>query len=145
MKPGASASPAASTTCDARNPSDGPASQMRSPRRAISMTSAAAPLPSKTLAFRINVSQLNMAALSDIAYIQLACFSFLLPRRSHSLSDKTSTLAIDPLNKGLGFIDEALEPNAIAKLGWNLLREDLSLPAAVLYEEKLLHNLHWMQ
>ena len=61
------------------------------------------------------------------------------------MSDKTSTLAIDPLNKGLGFIDEALEPNAIAKLGWNLLREDLSLPAAVLYEEKLLHNLHWMQ
>jgi D-serine dehydratase len=61
------------------------------------------------------------------------------------LSDKTSTLAIDPLNKGLGFIDEALEPNAIAKLGWNLLREDLSLPAAVLYEEKLRHNLHWMQ
>lgn len=33
----------------------------------------------------------------------------------------------------------------IAKLGWNLLREDLSLPVAVLYQEKLQHNLEWMQ
>lgn len=33
----------------------------------------------------------------------------------------------------------------VAQLGWNLLREDLSLPVAVLYEEKLLHNLDWMQ
>jgi D-serine dehydratase len=66
------------------------------------------------------------------------------------LSDKTNaesiaTTAIAPLNKGLGYLEEALEPEAIAKLGWSLLREDLSLPTAVLYEEKLLHNLHWMQ
>jgi D-serine dehydratase len=33
----------------------------------------------------------------------------------------------------------------IASLGWNLLREDLSLPTAVLYAEKLSHNLAWMQ
>src|SRR5207248_10643274 len=33
----------------------------------------------------------------------------------------------------------------IPKLGWNLLREDISLPTAVLYEEKLQHNLRWMQ
>jgi len=33
----------------------------------------------------------------------------------------------------------------IAARGWNLLREDLSLPAAVLYEENLAHNLQWMQ
>jgi D-serine dehydratase len=28
---------------------------------------------------------------------------------------------------------------------WNLLREDLSLPAAVLYAERIEHNLRWMQ
>ena len=33
----------------------------------------------------------------------------------------------------------------ISGLGWNLLREDLSLPAAVLYRDKLEHNLKWMQ
>ena len=30
-------------------------------------------------------------------------------------------------------------------LGWNLLREDLSLPSAVLYRDRLEHNLAWMQ
>jgi D-serine deaminase-like pyridoxal phosphate-dependent protein len=52
---------------------------------------------------------------------------------------------ISPLNKGLGPMDRQLTPAEIPALGWNLLREDLSLPAAVLYEEKLAHNLRWMQ
>ena len=30
-------------------------------------------------------------------------------------------------------------------MNWNLLREDLSLPSAVLYEDRLRHNLDWMQ
>jgi D-serine dehydratase len=33
----------------------------------------------------------------------------------------------------------------VLRENWNLLREDLSLPAAVLVEEHLLHNLAWMQ
>jgi len=49
------------------------------------------------------------------------------------------------LNKGLGFAKPSQEPEKIAKLGWNLLREDLSLPTAVLYEGRLQHNLAWMQ
>jgi D-serine deaminase-like pyridoxal phosphate-dependent protein len=49
------------------------------------------------------------------------------------------------LNKGLGFVGSELEEAAISGLGWNLLREDLSLPSAVLYEERLRHNLDWMQ
>jgi len=53
--------------------------------------------------------------------------------------------AITSLNKGLGFFEGALDPDGIARLDWNLLREDLSLPSAVLYEEKLQHNLEWMQ
>lgn len=53
--------------------------------------------------------------------------------------------AITPLNKGLGHIGQPLEPEDIARLDWNLLREDLSLPSAVLYEDRLQHNLDWMQ
>lgn len=53
--------------------------------------------------------------------------------------------AISPLNKGLGAIADAADRSTIARLGWNLLHEDLSLPAAVLYQEKIEHNLHWMQ
>lgn len=49
------------------------------------------------------------------------------------------------LNKGLGFVERPIEPGAIARLGWNLLREDLSLPTAVLYEDHLRHNLAWMR
>jgi D-serine dehydratase len=52
---------------------------------------------------------------------------------------------IVPINKGLGAFEHPLGPEQIARMGWNLLREDLSLPTAVLYQEKLLHNLHWMQ
>jgi D-serine dehydratase len=57
---------------------------------------------------------------------------------------ETTTL-IRPLSKGLGIFDQAPPSDAIAGLGWNLLREDVSLPTAVLYEEKLAHNLQWMQ
>lgn len=52
---------------------------------------------------------------------------------------------ISPFHKGLGFFTQPLEPGEIARLEWNLLREDLSLPTAVLSQEKLLHNLNWMQ
>ncbi len=49
------------------------------------------------------------------------------------------------LNKGLGFFASSVEPTDFRDLDWNLLREDLSLPSAVLYEDRLLHNLEWMQ
>ena len=52
---------------------------------------------------------------------------------------------ISPLNKGLGFLDHSLEPEEIARKGWNLLKEDLMLPVAVLYEDRLKHNLEWMR
>ncbi|HEV2697871.1 MAG TPA: alanine racemase, partial [Terriglobales bacterium] len=50
-----------------------------------------------------------------------------------------------PLSKGVGFLDRPLESGEITKLEWNLLHEDLSLPTAVLCEEKIAHNLAWMQ
>ena len=66
-------------------------------------------------------------------------------RTQYPLTDAESLALIQPLNKGLGSIDRALMPSDIPNLGWQLLREDLSLPTAVLYEEKLAHNLQWMQ
>jgi D-serine dehydratase len=66
------------------------------------------------------------------------------------LSDKDSIAStrlsvIDTLNKGLGELNSAVQSHDVAQLNWNLLREDLSLPTAVLYQEKLLHNLEWMR
>jgi D-serine dehydratase len=52
---------------------------------------------------------------------------------------------IKPFHKGLGWMQQAMEPGEIVELGWNLLREDLSLPVAVLSHERLRHNLHWME
>jgi D-serine dehydratase len=52
---------------------------------------------------------------------------------------------ISPLNKGLGAFSTPVSTEEINKLGWNLLREDLSLPAAVLYRDRLQHNLQWMR
>lgn len=52
---------------------------------------------------------------------------------------------IGPLNKGIGTLEQDATAEEIGRLGWNLLREDLSLPAAVLYRDKIGHNLKWMQ
>ncbi|HUY81435.1 MAG TPA: amino acid deaminase [Acidobacteriaceae bacterium] len=41
------------------------------------------------------------------------------------------------LNKGVGFGD--------APQSWNILREEVSLPCAVLYQDRLRHNLEWMR
>lgn len=49
------------------------------------------------------------------------------------------------LNKGLGFFESSADVKQIVRLGWNLLREDISLPAAVLYQDRLTHNLNWMR
>lgn len=55
------------------------------------------------------------------------------------------TQQISPLNKGLGFLDKPLALDEIPSRRWNLLRENLSLPCAVLYEDRLRHNLGWMR
>jgi D-serine dehydratase len=63
----------------------------------------------------------------------------------HGFARTGESRAISPLNKGLGLLYGSLEPEAITALDWNLLKEDLSLPCAVLYQEKLQHNLKWMR
>ena len=57
----------------------------------------------------------------------------------------SSELLVGSLNKGLGAMDGSLSVPRIIEQRWNLLHEDLSLPTAVLYEDKLAHNLAWMQ
>lgn len=52
---------------------------------------------------------------------------------------------ISPLNKGLGSFLAASAPEELARRNWNLLREDLSLPAAVLSHDRMQHNLEWMR
>ena len=53
--------------------------------------------------------------------------------------------AIDVLNKGIALMEQPIGHDEIVRRGWNLLREDLTLPAAVLYEDRLQHNLEWMR
>ncbi|RKP49521.1 amino acid deaminase [Trinickia fusca] len=56
------------------------------------------------------------------------------------------TATIDPYSKGLGVVPSASVPlDQAANLEWNLLAEDVSLPAAVLYADRMEHNLNWMQ
>ncbi|MGN6648481.1 amino acid deaminase [Trinickia sp.] len=57
-----------------------------------------------------------------------------------------SAASIDPLGKGLGIVPSASVPlDSAVNLEWNLLAEDVSLPAAVLYADRIEHNLKWMQ
>ena len=52
---------------------------------------------------------------------------------------------ISPQNKGLGLMTAISAEEVSVQLDWNLLREDLSLPVAVLDGEMLKHNLEWMR
>ena len=49
-----------------------------------------------------------------------------------------------PLDKGIGSLEAGAAPEALAR-PWRLLAEEVSLPAAVLSQERLDHNLRWMQ
>ena len=73
-----------------------------------------------------------------------APWSVALPHEQGSLRIARAAV-IDPLNKGLGLIERTTSAEALVRRGWNLLREDLSLPAAVLWGEHLRHNQEWMK
>lgn len=66
-----------------------------------------------------------------------------MPYQESTREDLESS--IGRLNKGLGSLLHSLAPARAGELGWNLLREDLSLPTAVLYQDRLQHNLRWMK
>lgn len=53
---------------------------------------------------------------------------------------------IDPSGKGIGIVPGTNIALAdTGRLEWNLLDEDVSLPAAVQYADRIAHNLNWMQ
>ncbi len=56
---------------------------------------------------------------------------------------------IHPLNKALGWLQTPMPEKGAAGAGgavrWNLLHEEIALPAAVLYDSRLRHNAAWMQ
>lgn len=56
-----------------------------------------------------------------------------------------STLPVNTLTKGLGPLNAEARMGDIRQQGWNILREDVSLPVAVLLEERIEHNLSWMR
>jgi D-serine dehydratase len=68
-----------------------------------------------------------------------------MDREMNLQADARAIELISPLNKGLGPMERALTFAEISSRSWNLLKEDLSLPTAVLHEDKLAHNLRWMQ
>lgn len=65
--------------------------------------------------------------------------------KDENLVARSETNWISSLNKGIGTLERAEPSSAIPQLGWSLLREDLSLPSAILYQERLAHNLDWMR
>lgn len=54
-------------------------------------------------------------------------------------------MLLNAAEKGLPGDAIAIDPGTLATRGWNLLREDLPLPVAVLHQGALLHNARWMQ
>jgi D-serine dehydratase len=62
-----------------------------------------------------------------------------------SVRETRASEIIDLSGKGIGAAPEETPVGEVARLGWNLLREDLSLPVAVLSQDALDHNLRWMQ
>lgn len=53
--------------------------------------------------------------------------------------------ALDRFGKGLASDVAHCAVEAVAARGWEILREDVSLPVAVLREARITHNLQWMQ
>jgi D-serine dehydratase len=53
--------------------------------------------------------------------------------------------SIEPTTKGWPALAGALPPRAVGQQGWNLLRQDLPLPVAVLKASALSHNSRWMR
>jgi D-serine dehydratase len=59
--------------------------------------------------------------------------------------DQVLRTPIEPTTKGWPALAGALPPRAVGQQGWNLLRQDLPLPVAVLKGSALSHNSRWMR
>ena len=63
----------------------------------------------------------------------------------NNLQSNLAFRPLTPTGKGLGDVTAQPVVAAVAGQGWNLLREDISLPVAVLSERRVQHNLQWMK
>lgn len=65
--------------------------------------------------------------------------------KENNLQNNLKSRPLSPAGKGLG--DVTARPLVVeaGTLGWQLLREEVSLPVAVLSESRLQHNLQWMK
>jgi len=65
--------------------------------------------------------------------------------KENNLQKMLSKRLLSPTGKGLG--DVSLQPSvdSTPELGWSLLREQVSLPVAVLSQSRVQHNLRWME
>jgi D-serine dehydratase len=66
-------------------------------------------------------------------------------RTESSVDSLHPDFLVHGLAKGLGSWKRDMPTSDIPTLGWKLLSEDLSLPTAVLCQERLNHNLAWMK
>src|SRR5689334_8711269 len=146
MKPGARVRPVASITASALVAASMPTKVIRPSAMATSASKGAPPLPSSTRAPRMSVSQLCIAAkLSGGAISRQLDRSPITTRPMPIDSDDSVPLVVSAMNKGIGPIASPLEPEETIDVGWSLLDEEIALPTAVLYEEKLAHNVKWMR
>lgn len=65
--------------------------------------------------------------------------------KENNLQEVLAYRMLHPTGKGLGDVSSQPQITAIPQLGWNLLQEDVSLPAAVLSSSRVAHNLNWMK
>jgi D-serine dehydratase len=63
----------------------------------------------------------------------------------NNLQNNLKGRLLSSIGKGLGEVTSQPSVADTGLLGWNLLREDVSLPVAVLSESRLQHNLQWMK
>ncbi len=65
--------------------------------------------------------------------------------KENNLQKTFESRLLSPVGKGLGDVTTQPLVADAGVLGWNLLREEVSLPVAVLSESRLQHNLQWMK
>ena len=63
----------------------------------------------------------------------------------NNLQKTLKSRRLSPVSKGLGDVTTQPLVRDAGVQGWNILREDISLPVAVLSEARVQHNLQWMK
>jgi D-serine dehydratase len=65
--------------------------------------------------------------------------------KENNLQESLAQRLLSPTGKGLGNLSSQPSVESTNTLGWNLLREQVSLPVAVLSQSRIQHNLSWME